>query len=137
MEEKRIHCGQEALRVFDTQIMEGLLELKGMRFKAFHGCLPEERVEGGEYLVDFSVKLPLERAALSDNLADTLDYSRVYSLIQKELQQPSNLIENVAARIAASLRAEFPQLAPFTLRLTKLAPPLGGACEGASITLIG
>ena len=124
MEEKRIHCGQEALRVFDTQIMEGLLELKGMRFKAFHGCLPEERVEGGEYLVDFSVKLPLERAASSDNLADTLDYSRVYSLIQK-------------ARIAASLRAEFPQLAPFTLRLTKLAPPLGGACEGASITLIG
>ena len=111
--------------------------MSGMKFHAYHGCLDFEREKGGEYLVDFEAELEVDKAALSDSLEDTIDYSAIYSLISKEMVQPSNLIENVAARIAASLRAEFPQLAPFTLRLTKLAPPLGGACEGASITLIG
>ena len=46
-------------------MMEGLLELKGMRFHAFHGCLPQERVDGGEYLVDFSVRLDVEAASRS------------------------------------------------------------------------
>ena len=137
MEEDSIQHRQEAVCIFDTQMMEGLLELKGMRFKAFHGCLPEERVHGGEYLVDFSVRLPLDRASESDALGDTLDYSHIYSLVRSEMEQPSNLIEHVAARIAASIRREFPALKPFTLKLTKLAPPVGGVCEGASITLIG
>ena len=137
MEEDSIQHRQEAVCIFDTQMMEGLLELKGMRFKAFHGCLPEERVQGGEYLVDFSVRLPLDRASESDELGDTLDYSHIYSLVRSEMEQPSNLIEHVAARIAASIRREFPALEPFTLKLTKLAPPVGGVCEGASITLIG
>ena len=51
MEEDRIQCGKEALCFFDFEMMEGLLELKGMRFHAFHGCLPQERVDGGEYPV--------------------------------------------------------------------------------------
>ena len=137
MEEDSIQHRQEAVCIFDTQMMEGLLELKGMRFKAFHGCLPEERVHGGEYMVDFSVRLSLDRASESDALGDTLDYSCIYSLVRSEMEQPSNLIEHVAARIAASIRREFPALEPFTLKLTKLAPPVGGVCEGASITLIG
>lgn len=118
-------------------MMEGLLELKGMRFHAFHGCLPRERELGGEYVVDFSVKLDVGRAAQSDELGDTLDYSKVYAIVREQMEIPSDLIENVAGRIAASVRAAFPQLPQFTVKLTKLAPPVGGVCEGASITLAG
>ena len=118
-------------------MMEGLLELKGMRFHAFHGCLPQERVDGGEYVVDFSVKLDVERAVDSDELGDTLDYSKVYAIVREQMEIPSDLIENVARRVAAAIRAAFPQLPPFTLKLTTLAPPVGGVCEGASVTLVG
>ena len=118
-------------------MMEGLLELKGMRFHAFHGCLPQERVNGGEYVVDFSVRMDVGRAAQSDELGDALDYSKVYAIVREQMEIPSNLIESVAGRIAASIRAAFPELPPFTVKLTKLAPPVGGVCEGASITLIG
>ena len=137
MEEDRIQCGKEALCFFDFEMMEGLLELKGMRFHAFHGCLPQERVDGGGYVVDFSVKLDVGRAVDSDELGDTLDYSKVYAVVREQMEIPSDLIENVAGRVAAAIRAAFPQLPPFTLKLTKLAPPVGGVCEGASITLVG
>ena len=132
MEEQRPFRGQKALCISDFEMMEGLLELKGMRFHAFHGCL-----DGGEYLVDFSVRLDVEAASRSDELGHTLDYSRVYALVREQMAIPSNLIENVAGRIVVSIRTTFPELPPFTVKLTKLAPPLGGECEGASITLIG
>ena len=137
MEEQRPFRGQKALCISDFEMMEGLLELKGMRFHAFHGCLPQERVDGGKYLVDFSVRLDVEAAYRGDELGHTLDYSRVYALVREQMAIPSNLIENVAGRIAVSIRTAFPELPPFTVKLTKLAPPLGGECEGASITLIG
>ena len=117
--------------------MEGVLELKGMRFHAYHGCLDFERIEGGDYIVDFSVKLDITEASKSDELSSTLNYAAIYGIVKTEMDKPSNLIENVAARIAAAIRSGFPQLNPFTIKLTKLAPPVGGQCDGASITIEG
>ena len=115
--------------------MKGKLELRGMKFHAFHGCLDFEREKGGEYLVDFEAELEVDKAALSDSLEDTIDYSAIYSLISKEMEQPSNLIENLAARIFKSLEAAFPSLEHFSISLSKLKPPVGGELDRAVIHL--
>ena len=115
--------------------MKGKLELRGMKFHAFHGCLDFEREKGGEYLVDFEAELEVDKAALSDSLEDTIDYSAIYSLISKEMEQPSNLIENLAARIFRSLEAAFPSLEQFSISLSKLKPPVGGELDRAVIHL--
>lgn len=108
-----------------------------MRFHAFHGVLPSEKEEGGEYIVDFRCSMDLEPAAASDDLADTLDYSAVYRIAQECMAKPSNLIENVAGRIRDAIAEAFPQLPAFEVTVSKLQPPVGGHAEAARVTLRG
>lgn len=115
--------------------MKGELKLSGMKFHAYHGCLDFEREKGADYLVDFQAEIELDKAARTDSLEDTLDYSRIYDIVKEEMSIPSNLIENVTARIFRAIEKAFPNLEHFSIRLSKLAPPVGGESESAQIYL--
>lgn len=115
--------------------MTSTLELTGMRFYAYHGCLPQERLTGTEYLLDFRCEVDTRRAEASDDLADALDYSRVYAVAAQQMETASNLIEHVAGRIADALLAEIPDLKHFEITLSKKNPPVGGECQWARITV--
>ena len=111
------------------------IELEGMKFRANHGCLERERAEGNDFEVDFSCVFDGRRAAESDNLADTVDYGRIYDLIAVEMAQPSDLLENVAWRIAESVNAHFPGLESFSVRVSKANPPVNGECRWSRVTV--
>ena len=115
--------------------MNSRLELTGMRFYAFHGCLPSERLVGTEYMVDFACELDTANAERSDDLSDTLDYSLVRAVVAREMAVPSNLIEHVAGRIADALQAKIPGLEHFEVTVSKKNPPVGGECQWARITI--
>lgn len=115
--------------------MKGTIELAGMHFYAFHGVLPQEREEGNDFVVDFSCAYDISKAVKSDNLEDTLDYSSVYDIIAHEMAQPSNLLEHVAGRIATALKAAFPELTHYKVKVTKLNPPVNGAAASSSVTI--
>ena len=88
--------------------MKGKIELRGLEFHAFHGCLPEERENGNLFVVDFSGVCDVDAAAVSDDLADAVDYAAVYDVIAAEMAEPSNLIEHACARIVRAVTAAFP-----------------------------
>ena len=114
----------------------GKIELNGMKFFARHGCLESERLSGNEFLVDFECETDTSAAELSDCLDDTLDYSRVYAVVAREMERPCNLLEHLAGRIADSLAAEdIPGLGHFTIRVSKKNPPVGGECEWARVSV--
>ena len=115
--------------------MNGIIELSGMKFHAFHGCLPVEREKGAEYVVDFKCRCDIGAAALSDRLEDTVDYGRIYRLVATVMAHPSNLLEKVASDIAGSIQAEFPRLEWLSVRVAKLAPPVEGPCECSAVTV--
>ena len=115
--------------------MTSRLELNGMRFYAYHGCLESERLTGTEYLVDFACELDTVDAEITDSLAATLDYSLIYSIAERQMAIPSNLIENVAGRIADALQQEIPSLGHFEVTVSKKNPPVGGECQWARITV--
>jgi dihydroneopterin aldolase len=98
-----------------------------MKFYAFHGVLPQERYVGNHFSVDVSIAVPLENALRTDDLNDTINYTTVYSLIKKEMDIPSCLIEHVAGRILCSLKKHFPGITETELSLSKLNPPIAGA----------
>lgn len=114
--------------------MIGKLELKGMRFHAYHGCLESERQNGGEYLVDFTTLVDCSDAEHDDALADTIDYGEVYEVVKREMEIPSKLIEHVGARIFRAIEQKFPDLTRFSITVSKLNPPVGGPSDRASIT---
>ena len=113
----------------------GIIELEGMEFKAYHGCLEQEKVRGNFFTVDFRGELDLTAAAKSDNLDDTLNYADIYDIIADEMSIPSELLENVAGRIVEEIEKRFPQLQSFSIRVSKKKPPVEGVAQWSRVTL--
>lgn len=113
----------------------GTIELEGMEFKAYHGCLEQEKVRGNSFVVDFRGDLDLSAAAESDNLNDTLNYAEIYEIVADEMSIPSELLENVAGRIMKAIEKRFPQLISFSIRVSKKRPPVDGVTQWSRVTL--
>ena len=97
--------------------------------------MAQERQTGGYFVVTLRVGYPLEAAMASDDVKDTLDYGALYQLVAREMQEPSNLLEHVAGRIAEAIEKAFPKVSSIDLTLTKQNPPMGADCEGASVEI--
>lgn len=117
------------------RLTEGYIRLERMRFHAFHGVLSQERRVGNGYELSLRLGYPLGEAMVSDDVADTINYATVFEIAQKEMEKPSALIERVAARIAENLFLKFDKLTSIDILLTKRNPPMGAACDGASVEL--
>ena len=114
---------------------KGYIILSDLRFHAFHGVLPQERLVGGNFVVDLRVGYPLAQVMTSDQVDDTLNYASLYALVEREMQQPSSLLEHVAGRIAQAIAKTFPQALSIDLTLTKQNPPMGADCKGAGVEM--
>ena len=114
--------------------MKGTIELAGMEFHSFHGCLESERREGNTFVVDFVCDCDLTAAAGSDSLEDTLDYSAIYRIVASQMSTPSNLLEHVASRIVDAISAAFPELGAFKVTVSKKNPPVQGPAAWARVT---
>jgi dihydroneopterin aldolase len=115
----------------------GKIEVNGIRIRAYHGCLPEEAIIGGEYIVDVLIDADFSKASLSDELIDTIDYCAVYEIVKSEMKVRSKLIEHVAQRILTSLRNKYPDAKSFSVKVTKLVPPMNGAVDSVSVAVEG
>ena len=105
------------------------ITLTGMRFYAFHGCLDFERQHGNDFQVDLECSLDLGKAASSDALEDSVAYSELYTIGAARMEKPSNLLEHVAGRIGAEVKARFPQICCCSVTVTKFNPPYDGKYE--------
>jgi dihydroneopterin aldolase len=82
--------------------------LEGLRFYAYHGNNPEERVQGQRFLVDVAISADLSTAGKTDDLTQTVSYSEVFRRVQAIVEgEPRKLIETVAQEIAGAILAEF------------------------------
>ena len=100
--------------------------LEGMEFYGYHGILPEERVLGQRFIVDVELYLDLRQAGETGDLNCTVDYSRVYKLVESIVcGNPVQLIESLAEAIAASILERFP-VAGTMVRVKKSQPPVPG-----------
>lgn len=109
--------------------------INNLRLYAFHGVLPQERVVGGDYSVDLRVHYNISRAIETDRLEDTISYADLCALIQREMAQPSALLEHVAGRMAQAIIRAYPQVEKIWIRITKQNPPMGADCDGAGVEI--
>ena len=122
--------------IFNTKLgYECSIELEGMEFHAFHGCLPQEREEGNTFIVDFYAEACLDTAMQSDSLGNTVDYGEVYDVIAEQMKTPSNLLENLAARIVQAIEKRFDSLEFIRIRVSKKNPPVRGKCAWSRVTV--
>lgn len=107
--------------------------LEGLRFYAYHGVNPEERLQGQRFTVDVRLATDLRRAGRTDDLRETINYSAAYKRIRTIVEgPPRDLIETVAEEIASALLADFPGAASVTVTVRKPEVALKGAILDAA-----
>lgn len=111
------------------------ITLRGMRFAGRHGVAPDERAEPQPFEVDLVLRLDLSRAAASDDLADTVDYSAAFVVARRIVEGRSfQLLEALAGAIADAVLAAFP-VDDVEVRVRKPKAPLPGALETVEVRL--
>ncbi len=115
--------------------MRAIIELEKMEFRAPHGCYDLEKAVGNRYHIDLKMEVEIGDAAERDDLLKSVNYLSVYEHVAEEVQVPSDILENVAWRILERIHSAFPQIVTSTVKVSKLAPPLGGKVEKVSVTL--
>jgi dihydroneopterin aldolase len=118
------------------KLMSSKIYLRNVRFHAFHGVLPQERIVGNDYLVNLVLDYDFSSALKTDDLQGTLNYAEVYQKVKEEMAVPSKLLEHVAGRIAHRLFSDFPEIQKLQLSITKVNPPMGADSDGAGVEVV-
>lgn len=113
----------------------GEIAVEGMRFRAFHGCYAEEAVVGNDYEVNLRMRCDTRRAEASDDVADSVNYQLAYMVVAEQMAVRSHILEHVCRRILDALFAQLPLLEWAEVKVSKLAPAMGGVIRATSVTL--
>lgn len=122
------------------------------KFFARHGVMEQERSAGNEFEVSIRVGLMsdkiypkdfsrfehqlskgLTETDPDDNLLTTVSYVDIYQIAKEEMEQPRNLLETVARRIAQRIFIQFEAAQCITVEIIKLTPPISGFSGSAGV----
>ena len=113
----------------------GIVRVDNIRLYAYHGCLEEEALIGSDYRVDVTVEADLSKAAVTDDLEDTVDYVHLHDIVQQEMKIRSKLLEHVGKRIMDRIFDELEMVSDAKVIIAKINPPIGGDVEQVSVEL--
>ena len=112
------------------------IRLKNIKIYAFHGCMMEEGQIGSDYLVNLKVRANLNKAQVSDELHDTVDYVLLNKIVKEEMAIRSKLLEHVGKRIVDRILASISMVSSVSVTVSKVNPPIGGDVSEVSVTII-
>jgi 7,8-dihydroneopterin aldolase/epimerase/oxygenase len=109
------------------------IRLKNIQVYAYHGAYDHEREHGGRFEIDVDLNADLDRAAVSDNLADTIDYALVHRMVvQVATAKKYSLIESLADTIASEVLRNF-KAQEVIVRVRKPGAAVGGVLDSVEI----
>ena len=111
------------------------IRLEGLRVFGHHGVFDHERGNGQDFVIDLVLSVSAERAAQTDDVADTVHYGEVADAVAQIVAgDPVNLIETLAEHIADRVLA-FPGV--FVVRVTMHKPqaPIQQQFTDVSVTI--
>jgi len=117
------------------KITEYSIALKDIHLFAHHGVMPQERKIGAWFTIDIELEIGEHGCTGSDDINGTVSYADVYDIVCREMEIPSNLMENVCKRISDTIYSTFPGVNGISITLCKDTPPMGGDRLKAAVTL--
>lgn len=110
--------------------------IRGLRVYAYHGVKAEEKEKGQPSPAGYRHGGGIPGAAgLSDDLADTVNYSKVSKrVVAVMLAEKNDLIERAAERVAQMILEEFP-VEEVTVRLKKPRAPVAADFEYVAVEI--
>lgn len=112
------------------------IELAGLGLTAVVGVLPEERDRAQPLRVDLSLEVDLTAAGISDDLADTVDYSAVCDRVADvAATSRPELLEKLAAEMADAVLDCDPRVSAVRIRIEKLRPPVPHQLDSSGVCI--
>lgn len=112
------------------------IKIDRIRLKGKHGCFAAERDEFRDFEVSLRLFLPLDTAAKSDGLDDTVDYPAAIAIAEGVLAGESvRLVEKLADMIAERLFTRFANLLEAEVEVAKLGVDIGCDFGGISVKI--
>lgn len=110
--------------------------MRNMKFFGYHGVLPEEKEKGQNFIIDIEILADLENASESDELCDSVDYSKAYDLIKNIVEKNKfRLIEKLAGSISREMLSKFPKIQEITVVVKKPEAPIDGEFDWMGVEL--
>src|SRR5262249_31937888 len=105
----------------NTEHHMDIILINGLEFYAYHGASDPEQAVGHRYRVDAELSVDTRLAGQTDELGDTVSYSRVAKrLMQIGTEQQYRLLEALAAQMTEVIFAEFAMVDAVKLRVQKM-----------------
>ena len=98
------------------------IHLNNLHFHAYHGLFDEEKIIGNEFIVNVEIGLSIEQ--IIDELNQTIDYSKVYKIIQDNMNIPTPLLETLVANISNSIYVYDNRINQISIKIEKKHPPI-------------
>ncbi|MFL5779501.1 MAG: dihydroneopterin aldolase [Chloroflexota bacterium] len=115
--------------------MSDRIVLHNIRLSGRHGYYDHELLEPQPFEVDVELVLNLQPAGVEDDLERTVDYGRVYGIVQQIIESTSfRLLEAIAEAIAQELLAAF-DVIEVGVRVRKPAVKLAGPLDYAAVEI--
>ena len=105
--------------------MAGLItvELKHLRFFAYHGLFAEERKTGNEFEVNLAVSFEPDETVITE-LNHSINYAKLHALVKEEMKQHRDLLETFVMELAEKIKTVFPEIKKIDISIEKLHPPI-------------
>ena len=114
----------------------GIIKVKGLKVYAYHGHLPDEKIIGGDFIVTVWVKVDTSKVEKTDNLNDTVDYTKIIEIVKKEMGIRSNMIEHPTRRIVNAILT-LNKVIKVSVEVEKIKPPIDATFEKISVVSEG
>ena len=109
--------------------------LEDVRFFAYHGLFPEERILGNWFVLTVLITKKVDSFTF-EQLDQTVDYGEIYAICKDVMCEPVDLLEMIASRIAERLKLSFEGLCRYEIHISKEQPPLGMKHGKSCVSLV-
>ena len=115
------------------KINNSTISLHGLEFKSKIGLFDFEKENGNTFIVNVSIDV--DKITYDDSIEGTIDYSNLFSIIDREMSKDYNLIETVAHRISSNIHSQIKNIKLCKLEIIKKNPPIDGNVDNSSFIL--
>ncbi|MCL2195848.1 MAG: dihydroneopterin aldolase [Oscillospiraceae bacterium] len=112
------------------------IAIKGLDLYAYHGVHAHEREQGQPFVLDITLWANMSAACTSDDLADTVNYSRVIDCAAAAFcAEKHQLIERAASVTGDAILAEFAPIQRLEITVHKPQAPVRQSVKDIAFTL--
>ena len=115
------------------KINNSIISLNGLEFNSKIGLFDFEKEKGNTFIVNISIDV--NNIIYDDTIEGTVDYSNLFSIIEREMSKEYNLIETVAHTISSCIHSQIKNIKLRRLEIIKKNPPIEGTVDNSSFIL--